>query len=236
MRMPGFALMLASMNIKELPTDQRPRERLFRHGAHVLSDAELLAVLLRTGRRGQHVLALANELLRQHGGLAGLARASVQELSRIAGIGPTKSSLLHAALELARRALMAPLDRDQALRDPGASKAFVHAWLRPQKREIVGALYLDVRNRLISARVIALGGVDGAVVPLGELVREALDLQSAAVILAHNHPAGSDEPSEDDLALTSRARAALALVDIRLIDHLIVHEGEPTSLAERGLL
>jgi DNA repair protein RadC len=224
------------MNIKDLPADQRPRERLCRLGAHVLSDAELLAVLLRTGRRGQHVMALAGDLLRQLGGLAGLTRSSMQELGRIAGIGPTKSSQLHAAIELARRALMAPLDREQALRDPGACKPFVHAWLRPQKREVVGALYLDVRNRLISARVIALGGVAGAVVHLGELVREALDLQAASVILAHNHPAGSTDPSDEDLALTQRARAALALVDIRLLDHLIVHEGEPTSLAERGLL
>lgn len=228
--------MLAGMNIKDLPADQRPRERLFRHGAQALSDAELLAVMLRTGRRGQHVMALANELLTLQGGLVGLTRASVQELSRIAGMGPTKSCLVHAALELARRALMAPLDRDQALRDPGASKAFVHAWLRLQRREVVGALYLDVRNRLISARVIALGGVDGAVVHPGELVREALDLQAVSVILAHNHPAGSTEPSVEDLALTQRVRAALALVDIRLVDHLIVHEGEPTSLAERGLL
>lgn len=223
------------MRLADLATSDRPRERLLRLGPDVLSDAELLAVLLRTGRRGEDVLAFATRLLGECGGLAGLL-ADAEQLERRAGIGPARRAELSAVLALARRYLASELARPEPLRDPALAADYIALSLRGRAREVFAAAFLDSRHRVVAFEELFQGTLDGASVHPREVVRRALRHGAAAVIIAHNHPSGVAEPSAADIAITNRLRDALALVDIRLLDHFIVGDGRPLSLAARGHL
>jgi DNA repair protein RadC len=224
------------MSLKGWPPQERPRERLIAHGAGRLSDAEVLAVLLRHGRRGATAVDLARALLTRFGGVRGLMDAPRERLCTEPGIGDTHYSLLQAALELARRHLAAGLARGEALSNPQVTRSYLTAWLRARDREVFAGLFLDNRHRVVAAEELFQGSIDSAAVHPREVVKRALALNAAAVIVAHNHPSGVAEPSRADEILTRRLHDALALVEVRLLDHFIVGDGEPVSLAERGLV
>ncbi len=216
--------------------DERPRERLRRHGPGVLTDAELLAVLLRTGTRGCNAIELGRKLLKEFNGLRGLFAASTEDLRSIPGLGDVKTGQLHAILELARREIAETLNRDDVLNTPNAVKQYCSLTLGHRDIECCMALYLDTGNRLIAASMLSEGTLAQTVVYPREIVRGALRLHAASVILSHNHPSGNPEPSEADERLTRQVKSALALVDIRLLDHIVVAGRTTTSLAERGLV
>lgn len=224
------------MTLVRWPQDERPREKWLNRGPESLSDAELLALFLGTGRRGCSAVDLGRELLTAHGGLRGVLDASPQSLAASPGLGNARSLQLKAALELGRRYLEHTLIREPAFPDAGSVGQFLKARLRCQEREIFAVLFLDHRHRLISYRELFQGTLDSAAVYPREVVKEALRQNAAAVILSHNHPSGSPEPSQADRAITWRLRDALALVDIRVLDHIVVGEGAVVSMAGRGWL
>lgn len=224
------------MRIADFPSSERPRERLLAHGARALADAELLALFLRTGVRGSSALDLARVLLVRFGGLDALLAAPAREVIAQSGVGPAKYAQLAAATELARRALEHGLKRETSLASPRASAEFLRAWLRRYPYEVFACVFLDNRHRVIACEEMFRGTIDGASVHPREVVRRALAHNAAALILAHNHPSGVAEPSQADIAITRRLVDALALVDVRVLDHFVVGEGEPLSLAERGLI
>ncbi len=219
-----------------LPKHERPRERLLRHGAAALQDAELLAIALRTGIPGLNVVELGNQLLTRFGGLRGLLGATPEELMAIPGLGAAKSSLLAALLELARRATEEDLTRNDTLNHPLQVKQYCKMALGHRPVEHCIALYLDNRLRLIATGELARGTLSQASVYPREVVREALRHHAAALIVAHNHPSGLAEPSAADRGFTQHLKQALALVDIRLVDHLIVAASTVISMAEIGSL
>ncbi|MBK8664987.1 MAG: DNA repair protein RadC [Burkholderiales bacterium] len=225
------------MPLKDLPPDARPREKLLARGPGALSDAELLALLLRTGLAGKSVLQLAQELLDEFGGIAGLLHAGADDLKRIKGLGGSaKRAELVAVLELARRALAQQL-RDQPIFDsPTAVKDYLRLQLAPRPHEVFAALFLDTQHRLIALEELFRGTLTQTSVYPREVVLRALHHHAAAVVLAHNHPSGSVQPSRADEALTQQLKAALALVDVRVLDHIIVAPGEALSMAEKGLV
>jgi DNA repair protein RadC len=216
--------------------DERPRERLLRHGPGVLTDAELLAILLRTGTRGCNAVELGRKLLQEFNGLRGLFAASTDDLRAIPGLGDVKTGQLHAILELARREIAETLNRDDVLNTPSAVKQYCSLTLGHRDIECCMALYLDTGNRLIASNMLSEGTLAQTVVYPREIVRGALRLHAASVILSHNHPSGNPEPSDADARLTKQVKSALALVDIRLLDHIVVAGRTTTSLAERGLV
>ncbi len=224
------------MRIADWPQNERPRERLLTQGAASLSDAELLAILLRTGARGRSALDLARLLLARFGGLRGLLDATQDQFCDAPGLGPAKFTQLQAALELTRRHLKETLDRSHPLTSPQATRDYLKAALRDRPHEVFCALMLDTRHRVISFEQLFTGTIDSAHVHPRVVVEKALQRGAAALIIAHNHPSGIAEPSQADLAITRRLRDALNLVDIRLLDHFIVGDTEVTSLAERGLV
>lgn len=226
------------MAITDWPEGERPRERLLAHGAAALSDAELLAIYLRVGVRGKSAVDLARELLKRFDGQLGvLVEASLEELASVSGIGMAKAAQLKASFELARRAL----SQEMAGRDNFTSPGKVRDWLRlklaHRPQEIFMALWLDAQNRLIKAEELFAGSLTQTSVYPREVVKAALSHNAAAVILAHNHPSGVAEPSRADEALTRSLKDALAMVDVRLLDHFIIAgTTPPLSFAERGLL
>lgn len=224
------------MPIRDWPSSERPRERLLRHGAAVLSDAELLAIFLRTGRQGHTALDLARDLLGRFGGLRALLAATPRELCAISGLGQAKAAQLLAALELGRRHLGEGLKRGPVIESPSHSRDFLLSTLRDRRREVFCCLFLDNRHRVLAFEELFAGTLDGASVHPREVVLAALGHNAAAVVFAHNHPSGVAEPSRADEQITRRLREALALVDIRVLDHLVVGDGEVISLAERGLV
>ncbi|MBO9353609.1 DNA repair protein RadC [Bordetella petrii] len=221
---------------RDLPPHERPRERLLRHGPASLRDAELLALALRTGTRGRTAIDLGNLLLHRYGGLRGLFGASPQELMSQPGLGAAKAGSLAAILELARRAAEEQLMRQQALSEPGRVKQYFKTALSHRDVEHCMALYLDNQLNLIASGELARGTLAQASVYPREVVREALRHHAAALILAHNHPSGLAQPSQADREFNSRMKQALALMDIRLVDHLIVAGDTVVSMAELGLL
>ena len=224
------------MAIRDWPASERPREKLLQRGAGALSDAELLAIFLRTGRRGLSAVDLARQLLDACGGLRPLLASTPAALDHHPGLGPAKYAQLQAAIEMARRHLDEELVRGDALTSPVLTRRYLQARLRDHEHEIFACLFLDNRHRVIACEELFRGTIDGASVYPREVVKAALHHNAAAVILAHNHPSGVAEPSRADERITERLRAALALVDIRVLDHIIVGDGTPVSLAERGLL
>ncbi|MCP2516088.1 DNA repair protein RadC [Achromobacter mucicolens] len=219
-----------------LPKQDRPRERMLRHGAASIQDAELLAVALRTGIPGLNVVDLCRQLLDRFGGLRGLLSTSPEELMAVAGLGSSKACTLAALLELARRALEEDLVRDIAMNHPTRVKQYCKAALGHRQVEHCIALYLDAQLRLIATGELARGTLSQAAVYPREVVREALRHHAAALIVAHNHPSGVASPSSADQRFTRHLKQALALVDIRLVDHLIVAGGSALSMAELGCL
>jgi DNA repair protein RadC len=220
--------------ISEWPMAQRPRERLLRLGAAALSDAELVAIVLRTGRQGESALIIAQRLLESFGSLTGLLDAAPQSLLAQPGTGLAFYAQLQAGLELAQRRLENRLRESAVFNSPGDTRTFLRHKLRAREREVFAALFLDNRHQLLAYEELFFGTIDCASVHPREVVKRALTLNAAALIVAHNHPSGSAEPSSADCSLTERLRDALGLVEIRLLDHLVVGSGEAVSLAERG--
>jgi DNA repair protein RadC len=224
------------MVLKDIPAAARPREKLLAHGAAALADAELVALLLRTGMKGVPVLTLAQQMLDSFGGLAGLLHADTEQLRRIKGLGPAKRAEIAAVVELARRALARQLASRPVLDSPAQVRQFVQLQFGELSHEVFAVLFLDAQMRLLRHEPMFRGSLAHTSVYPREVVKRALELGAASVILAHNHPSGASEPSRADEHLTQALQKALALVDVRVLDHLIVGHGEVTSFAERGLL
>jgi DNA repair protein RadC len=237
------------MPLKDLPADAQPREKLLARGPAALADAELLAILLRTGIVGKGVLQLAQELLEPpaqdpstgqptggFGGIAGLLHTSAADLERIKGLGPAKRAELVAVLELARRALAQQLREREVFDSPQAVKHYLQLHLAAKAHEVFAVLFLDSQHRLLALEDLFRGTLTQTSVYPREVVLRALHHQAAAVVLAHNHPSGSVQPSRADEALTQTLKAALALVDVRVLDHVIVAPGQALSMAEKGLV
>ena len=230
------AVMLAHMAIRDWPRDERPREKLLEKGAAALSDAELLAILLRNGTRGSSALDLARDVLKSFRGLRKFIAADRRRFCAVPGLGVARFAELQAAVEISRRQLTESLRAGPSLASPRATCDFLSAKLRDLEHEVFCCLYLDKRHRLIEYEELFRGTIDGASVHPREIVKLALQRNSAAVIVAHNHPSGVAEPSQADELITQRVKEALGLVDIRLLDHIIVGDGVSVSLAERGLI
>lgn len=224
------------MAISDWPESERPREKLLLKGAASLSDAELLALFLRTGTRDATAVDLARDMLREFGGLRGILGASRNRFCGRPGLGVTKYAQLQAVRELAQRSLQEKLLRVDAFTHSGVTRRFIQSRLADRGREVFMVLFLDNRNRLIAEEELFLGTIDGATVHPREVVRRALFHNAAALILAHNHPSGVCEPSQADISITRRLKRLLEEVDIRTLDHLIVGEAEVQSLAEQGLM
>jgi DNA repair protein RadC len=222
--------------LNDLPPDARPREKLLARGPAALADAELLAVMLRTGLAGRGVLQLAQSLLDDFGGLAGLLAAPAESLGRVKGLGPAKRAELAAVVEIARRSLAARLHASPVFDAPAAVRHYLQLQIAALSYEVFAVLFLDSQQRLIAFEELFRGTLAQTSVYPREVVKRALALNAAAVVLAHNHPSGVAEPSRADEALTQALRAALALVDVRVLDHFVVTPGTVVSFAERGLL
>ena len=224
------------MAISHWPRDERPREKLLLRGAAALSDAELLAIFLRTGVRGKSADCLARELLTEYGNLRALLAMDRKTFCASHGLGEAKYAQLQAVLEMAKRHQHEALIRDDALTSPTRTHAYLQARLADYPNEVFACLFLDNRHRLIGYEELFRGTIDSASVHPREVVRRALHHNAAALILAHNHPSGIAEPSEADRRITHRLKDALALVDVRVLDHLVVAAGSFVSMAEQGLL
>ncbi len=224
------------MAINHWPAQERPREKLLQHGPQHLSDAELLAIFLRTGVKGKSAVDLARGLLNAFGGLRAVLEAGQTSFCSQPGLGPAKFAQLQAVLEMARRHLAEELKKGCAINSPQVTRNFLLSTMRAARQEIFACLYLDSQNRLIEFREHFYGTIDSASVYPRELVRSALECNAAGVILAHNHPSGVAEPSEADRSITRKIRDAMQLIDVRLIDHMVVGDGEVLSFAELGLL
>lgn len=230
----GEAVRRGSMSIRELPVEERPRERLLRAGAAALSDAELIAVLLRTGRRGASALALARDLLQQSGGLVGLLGMSA-EVMRRDGLGPAKTAALLAGLELGRRVARAEIPDKDPMTHPEVVARYLFLRFGVRDQEIMGALYLDTRNRLLAESETFRGTLNRAAVEPGALLKAGLLHGAAGLVVFHTHPSGDPSPSAEDLAFTRRLAEAGRTVGIRLVDHLILGSGQRwISLRQRG--
>jgi DNA repair protein RadC len=222
--------------IRDWPAAERPREKLIAHGPAALSDAELLAIFLRTGVNGKTAVDLARELLQAFGGLRPLLEADRRRFCDRHGLGTATYVQLQAVLEMARRHLQEQLQREDVLENPDSTRRYLASRLRHLPHEVFACLFLDTRHRVIAFEELFRGTIDGASVHPREVVKHALHHNAAALILAHNHPSGVAEPSRADIQLTRRLVDALALVDIRVLDHLIIGDAETVSLAERGQL
>jgi DNA repair protein RadC len=223
------------MSMKDLPVDARPREKLLARGPQALSDVELLAILLRTGMVGKNVFQLSEELLGPDG-IAGLLQATAQSLQLVKGLGPAKQAELLAVFELARRALSQRLKEREAFQTPDAVKQYLQLQLAHKNHEVFAVLFLDNQNRMLAMEELFRGTLSQTSVYPREVVMRALHHQAAAVVLSHNHPSGSVQPSRADEHLTQTLKASLALVDVRVLDHIIVGQGQALSMAEQGLM
>ena len=224
------------MGIKQWPILERPREKLLAQGAVQLSDAELLAIFLRTGIPGCSALDLARQLLDRFEGVRGVLEAPVGQFCAQRGLGASKYAQLQAALELTRRHMLEGLQRSDCLTSSALTRDYIRARMRAYPREVFLCLFLDNQHRVIAVEELFQGTIDGSMVHPREVLSRALVHNAAALIFAHNHPSGVAEPSQADISITRRLKNALALVDIRTLDHLVVGDTEVTSLAERGLL
>jgi DNA repair protein RadC len=224
------------MPIREWPKLERPREKLIERGAEALSDAELIAIVLGSGTRGRSALDLARQLLARFGSIRELLRADREDCLDQEGLGPARYALLRATLEIARRHHRDGLRAGPLVAGSDATREFLLAQLRDRPYEVFCCLHLDSRNRLIHFEELFRGTVDGASVHPREVIRQVMAHNSAALIFAHNHPSGVAEPSHADELITRRLRDSLALVDVRVLDHIVVGDGDCVSFSERGLL
>lgn len=222
------------MSIRNWPAAERPREKLLEHGASSLSDAELLAIFLRTGVSGKSAVDLARHLLTEFGSLRALLEADLRAFCRHLGLGPAKFSQLQAVLEMSRRHLAERLRRDSALQSPQAVRDYLKSLLRHEPHEVFGCLFMDSKHRMLAFEVLFRGSIDSASVYPRQVVKRALAHNAAAVIFCHNHPSGISEPSQADSLLTQHLIKALDLIEVRVLDHFIVGDGQPLSMAERG--
>ena len=218
------------------PASERPREKLLERGGAVLSDAELIAIFLQTGTKDKPVLQLAADLLKEAGGIHGLLGMSLREFETLPGLGPAKYVLLQAALELGERYLLGELKKGEALLDPIATRQFLTGKLKEYGREVFACVFLDNQHRVICYEELFFGTIDSANVHPREVLKRVLFHNAAAVIFAHNHPSGVAEPSQSDRRITERLKSALLLIDTRVLDHMVVGDGEVTSFAELGLI
>ena len=225
-----------STRIRDLPADERPRERLSHYGASILSNAELLAIILRTGLPSESVLSLSTRLLAEFRGLPGLARASFAELRRFRGLGDAKAAELKAALELGRRLLTLPEVDRPAISGPEDVANLVLADMAFFNQEHFRVMLLNTRNRVLSTEELYVGNVGSAVIRPSEVFREAISANAPSVIVVHNHPSGDPTPSTDDVQVTKTLAEAGKLLDIALLDHVVVAERGWVSLKERGLM
>ena len=223
------------MAISDWPAGERPRERLLEQGAKVLSDAELLAIFLRTGVKGKSAVDLARDLLNEFGGLRQLLCADLKTFSQAKGLGSAKFAQLQACLEMSRRFLRESLEREGPLSNPGDAKQFLLMRMRDYTKEVFACLFLDTKNRVIEFEELFVGSLHNAEVHPREVVKQALKHNANAIILAHNHPSGDGKPSQSDIQITDTLREALALLDIKVLDHLIIGD-EVVSLAELSKL
>ena len=221
------------MAISDWPVTERPRERLLAKGARTLSDAELLAVILRTGLRGKSAVELGRDLLTSFKGIAGLFSA---DLTHVKGLGPAKRAQFEAAMELARRSIEERLATGAALASPGAVRDYLRLAISTREHEVFVCLWLDAQHRAIACDEIFRGTLTQTSVYPREVVKAGLKMNAAAVIFAHNHPSGAAQPSQADELLTRNLKEALALVDINVLDHFVVAGNQAISFAERGLL
>jgi len=224
------------MLLKDLPQEARPREKLLSRGPAALSDAELLALLLRSGIQGKNVLQLAQELVNRFGGVAGLLHTPAEALKTVKGLGPAKRAELVAVLELARRALAQQLTQKPLFNTPQAVRDYLQLQLGGLHHEVFAVLFLDSQHRLIALEEMFRGTLTQTSVYPREVVKHALTLNASSVVLAHNHPSGTAQPSRADEALTHTLKAALALVDVRVMDHFVVTASQAVSMAELGLV
>ena len=224
------------MLLKDLPQEARPREKLLSRGAAALSDAELLALLLRSGIQGKNVLQLAQELVDRFGGVAGLLHTPAEALKTVKGLGPAKRAELVAVLELARRALVQQLTQKPLFNTPQAVRDYLQLQLGGLHHEVFAVLFLDSQHRLIALEEMFRGTLTQTSVYPREVVKQALTLNASSVVLAHNHPSGTAQPSRADEALTHTLKAALALGDVRVLDHFVVTASQAVSMAELGLV
>lgn len=224
------------MAITDWPESERPREKLLKNGAAYLSDAELLAIFLRTGMAGKSAVDLSRELLKRFNGLTGLFAADQNAFCEVPGMGPAKYAQLQAELEMARRALEEKLKSGDTMSSPGSVRDYLRLSLQGKKHEIFVAIFLDAQNRTITTEELFNGTLTQTSVYPREVVKRALHHNAAAIIFAHNHPSGIAEPSQADEILTQSLKQALALVDVKVLDHFIVGSGAAMSFAERGLI
>lgn len=223
-----------AMHIHEWPKGERPRERLLALGAGKLSDAELLAIFLGSGLPGSDAIATGRNLLERAGSLAALLHMEPSRMQRLRGLGLARSCKLAASLELGRRVLYAELERGVAMTDPPVAGRYFSQRLRTYGHEVFAVMYLDTRHRALGFEEVFQGTVDSTEVHAREVVRRALKHNASAVIIGHNHPSGCPEPSSADRTVTRKLKEALDLVDVRLLDHFVVGDGPPVSLAARG--
>ncbi len=224
------------MTIRDWPEQERPRERLIAHGAAVLSDAELLAVFIGSGRRGHSAVDIGRELAAQPGGLCALMQREPRDLARHAGLGLAKASRLCAALELGRRCLASDIDERNPLGNPHACAEFFRARIGHSPNEVFACLFLDGHNRVIAFEELFHGSINRAHVHAREVVRRCIAHNAAAVVFAHNHPSGIADASKDDREVTEQLEEALGLIDVKVLDHFIVCRGQTMSFAQRGYL
>jgi len=222
------------MPITDWPIDERPREKLLQRGANVLSDAELLAIFLRTGIKGKTAVDLARDIITHFGGLRNLLLADKKAFCQFSGLGEAKFAQLQAVLELSRRHLKETLQRGDFLQNPQATQDYLSTQLRDLPYEVFACLFLDNQHRVIEFEILFQGTINGASVHPREVVRKTLKHNAAALILAHNHPSGVAEPSSADRHITKQLREALSLIDVRVLDHIVVGDGECIAFSERG--
>lgn len=222
--------------ISSWPSAERPREKLLSRGPQALSDAELLAIFIRTGGNGRTAVDIARELLAEHGDLVAVLGCEQRRFCATPGLGMTKYAQLQAALELGRRYVAEELSTGEVISSPQATRRFLVSRLRGYRHEVFACLFLDNRHRVLGFEELFTGTINGASVYPREVVKKALAYNAAAVIFSHNHPSGVAEPSEADRAITRRLSDALALVEIRVLDHIIVGGSETVSFSERGLV
>jgi DNA repair protein RadC len=224
------------MSIKTWPRDERPREKLLLRGAEALSDAELLAIFLRTGVKGKSAVDLARELLQQFGDLQALIKAELKEFCRSLGLGPAKYVQLQAVLEISRRYFFTSVLHKETLNHPRATKQYLLSRLSHRHEEVFACLFLNNKNKVLNFSELFSGTIGCANVYPREIIKHALRNNAAAVIFVHNHPSGDPKPSQADIALTKRLQLTLELVDIRVLDHIVVGNNQVVSLAEMGCL
>lgn len=224
------------MSIQNWPEQQRPREKLLTLGPGALTDAELLALLLRTGCQGMNVIELSELLLHRFNGLDNLLATDHRKLTGIKGLGQAKITQLNAILELCRRVLSRKVDNGNVINSPEVTRQYLQIHFQGLQREQFGALFLNTRHKVISLEILFQGTLDAAAVYPREVVKKALDLNAASVIFCHNHPSGNSQPSQADIRITKALSEALSMVEVKVLDHMIVGQGEILSMAEHGLI